>query len=151
MKILPEPKNICPSEWHGPDMIISTLLFAKLFHFKYKSEARELGNRYQIKDILHKFKKRTIKKNTPSINYFGQPPDGVNYLLMIFQRVEMKMNLAKSYSKYFNGGFQILHHKGAWRKNSSVLGKEKMGYPEALKTAFFAQILTLRNKEPILQ
>ena len=26
-----------------------------------------------------------------------------------------------------------------------------MGYPEALKTAFFAQILTLRNKEPILQ
>ena len=59
-------------------MIISTLLFAKLFHFKYKSEARELGNRYKIKDILHKFKKRTIKKNTPLINYFGQPPDGVN-------------------------------------------------------------------------
>ena len=26
-----------------------------------------------------------------------------------------------------------------------------MGYPEALKTAFFAQILTLSNKEPILQ
>ena len=26
-----------------------------------------------------------------------------------------------------------------------------MGYPEALKTAFFAQILTLRNKGPILQ
>ena len=26
-----------------------------------------------------------------------------------------------------------------------------MGYPEALKTAFFAQILTLGNKEPIMQ
>ena len=61
------------------------------------------------------------------------------------------MNLAKSFSKYFNGGSQILHNKGTLRKNSPVLGKEKMGYPEALKTAFFAQILTLRNKEPILQ
>ena len=91
-------------------MIISTLFFAKLFHFKYKSES--------IDDL---------------------PKSG------------NENESCKIHSKYFNGGLQILHHKGAWRNYPSVLGKEKMGYPEALKTAFFAQILTLRNKGPILQ
>ena len=91
-------------------MIISTLFFAKLFHFKYKSES--------IDDL---------------------PKSG------------NENESCKIHSKYFNGGLQILHHKGAWRNYPSVLGKEKMGYPEALKTAFFAQILTLSNKEPILQ
>ena len=49
---------------------------------------------------------------------------------MIFQRVEMKMNLAKSFSKYFNGGSQILHHKGLEEKIPLSWGKKKWAIPK---------------------